>query len=323
MRPKVIKSVLKKKFNSFLNSIDDPKVKALVKEGTIITGGCITSMLLNEKVNDFDIYFTHKKIVLAVAEYYCKKFNESSKTHKAIAYDCARTYDKEYKEELEKKFGVKSKPSELYGSDPDRVRIIVQSVGNAGESPEAEEEELRLMETLELAGDIAFEKAEEEVGKGYNPVFITSNAITLSDKIQIVTRFYGEPSEIHDNYDFEHCKCYWTSRDNDLVLPPEAVLCTLNKELRYTGSKYPVCSVFRTRKFIKRGWNINAGQYLKMCFQISALNLTDIETLEDQLVGVDTAYFMQIIKALREKVESDSSFRPSSEYVMSIVDKIF
>ena len=34
--------------------------------------------------------------------------------------------------------------------------------------------------------------------------------------------------------------------------------------------------MIRTRKFLKRGWHINAGQYLKMCFQISELDLSDI-----------------------------------------------
>jgi hypothetical protein len=57
------------------------------------------------------------------------------------------------------------------------------------------------------------------------------------------------------------------------VLRAEALESILTKELRYVGSRYPLCSVIRTRKFLARGWTINAGQYVKMCFQISQLDL--------------------------------------------------
>lgn len=89
---------------------------------------------------------------------------------------------------------------------------------------------------------------------------MSTNAITLSHRLQIVNRFYGKPDEIHDNYDFVHCTNYWTSWDSELVLRPAALEALLTRELRYVGSKYPVCSLIRVRKFTARGWSINAGQ---------------------------------------------------------------
>ncbi|HXJ41375.1 MAG TPA: hypothetical protein VNH18_18985, partial [Bryobacteraceae bacterium] len=59
--------------------------------------------------------------------------------------------------------------------------------------------------------------------------------------------------------------------------------------------------LFRLRKFIKRGWSINAGQILKIAFQVSELDLNNLEVLEDQLTGVDVAYFVQLITKLKEK----------------------
>ncbi len=90
----------------------------------------------------------------------------------------------------------------------------------------------------------------------------------------------------------------------------------------YIGSKYPVCSLFRIRKFINRGWTINAGQILKIAMQISDLNLQDINVLEDQLIGVDSLYFMNLIKLFREK-QKKGDFVLTTSYVMSIIDKIF
>jgi hypothetical protein len=79
----------------------------------------------------------------------------------------------------------------------------------------------------------------------------------------------------------------------------------------------------RTRKFIKRGWQINAGQYVKMSFQISKLDLTNIFVLEDQLVGVDSIYFLNFIKALKEKQMKDSNFVLNQQYLSTVIDKIF
>lgn len=160
----------------------------------------------------------------------------------------------------------------------------------------------------------------EDDGKPpYRPVFMSTNAITLSHRVQIVIRFYGEPDAIHENYDYVHCTNYWTSWDGALVLRQPALESLLSKELRYVGSKYPVCSVIRLRKFIKRGWTINAGQILKAVMQISELDLTDPKVLEDQLTGVDSAYFMELMTKLREKDPE----KVNAAYLVEIIDRMF
>src|SRR3546814_19222919 len=61
---------------------------------------------------------------------------------------------------------------------------------------------------------------------------MSTKAITLSDKIQIVLRFYGEADAIHENYDFVHCTTYWTSTDANLTRRQPALERLLCKELR-------------------------------------------------------------------------------------------
>jgi len=141
----------------------------------------------------------------------------------------------------------------------------------------------------------------------------------LSGRIQIINRFYGEPDAIHENYDYVHCTNYWKSWDGKLVLRQAALESLLSRELRYVGSKYPVCSVIRLRKFIKRGWVINAGQILKMMMQITDLDLHDPLILQDQLTGVDSAYFCQLMTALKEKDPA----RVETEYLVEIIDRMF
>ena len=166
-------------------------------------------------------------------------------------------------------------------------------------------------------------KLKEKSKEKYRPKFLTSNAITLSDKIQVVVRFYGEVEELHKNYDYVHCTCSWSFHDNELNLPSRALEAIINKELYYMGSKYPLCSIFRARKYINRGYTINAGQYLKMAMQLNDLDLKNVEVLKDQLMGVDSTYMGMLIDAIAEKKKKDEKFEIDSGYVIELVNRIF
>lgn len=112
---------------------------------------------------------------------------------------------------------------------------------------------------------------------------------------------------------------YWESGTGNLVLKPEALEALLSRTLVYAGSQYPLCSVIRTRKFIKRGWRINAGQFLKMAMQIAELDMTNHEVLEEQLTGVDVAYFAEVI----DKIKAKDPERVDAAYLTEIIDRMF
>ena len=57
--------------------------------------------------------------------------------------------------------------------------------------------------------------------------------------------------------------------------------------------------------------------------QVSELDLMDVNVLEDQLIGVDSVYFMSLINQFRKMKEKDSEFVLTSGYIVSIIDKIF
>lgn len=313
MKAKTIKVVLRKKIDEWLASIEDEKVHELCASNTIVTGGAIASMLLREKVNDFDLYFRNHDVALAVANYYVSHFKP------------------EHKQGVECNIRVEDKDG--------RIKIVIQSAGIASEtgtekpyeyfeSKQEGEAGTYVSNVMTDPADIedTYEETEAKAlnteGEGkkkYRPVFMSTNAITLSDRIQIVLRFYGEPDQIHENYDYQHCTNYWKSWNNELILRPAALECLLTKELKYVGSKYPICSIFRLRKFIQRGWTINAGQVLKMCMQISELDLKDISTLQDQLTGVDCAYFLEVINKLKEK----DAEKVNHAYLVEIIDRMF
>lgn len=322
MKAKTIKAALRKKLDAWLATIEDEDVRKLAKKNTIVTGGCIASMLLKEKINDIDVYFRDAETTFRVADYYVRKFKErASAGHPFSIYVAGE----DEREEL-------TLPP-LSG----RIQIVCKSAGLATDNSEAAQYDYFESRPPEAAGDYVSEvmddvndildthddvtdAVQDAVSKEpYRPVFLSTNAITLTGSMQLILRFYGAPDEIHENYDFVHCTNYYDGGSGELVLRKEALEALLARELRYVGSKYPLCSIIRVRKFVARGWTINAGQILKMCMQLNALDLTNFKVLRDQLTGVDVAYFMQVVSALHEKDPE----KVDTAYLIEIVDRMF
>lgn len=309
MNSKNIKRHLKAKLKDWVSHIDNEEVKKIVEENTIITGGAMVSLLTGEAVHDYDVYFRTKEACIEVAKYYVDKWNKDH-ADKPVSLV--------WGELLEQRTGT----------DNGAVKCFVQSKGIADEDEQKNSNisynfESTAQEDEEVGVTSDKEQAEDDGKEKYRPRFITSNAITLSDKIQLVTRFYGEVEEIHKNYDFVHCTCAWSSWDNEVFLPQKALECIINKELYYVGSKYPLCSIIRTRKYIERGYHINAGQYVKMCMQLNELDLKDVKVLEEQLTGVDTTYFQIMIDELQKHQEETGSDKVDITYAMELINKLF
>ena len=311
MKPRNIERHLRQKVDDWLASIDDEAVHKLAADGTIVMGGAIASLLLDEKVNDYDLYFRNKETCWAVANCYVERFKENPPP----------------------KFrgtGEQMPPIEVHDDDG-RIKIVVKSAGIAGESeseyayfegdPDPTDQEAFLD-----AGFAAFEAIAEEDEKPYRPVFLSANAITLSDKVQLVTRFYGSPTDIRGGYDFVHVTNFWTSWSGKLTLRKDALLALLTKELKVIngGTLYPFAAICRIRKFLRRGFHITAGEILKLCFAISELDLRDYTVLEEQLTGVDWAYFVELLAFLDTHKDEclDEDGKLKTPYVLDLIDRM-
>jgi hypothetical protein len=274
---------------------------------------------MGEKINDYDYYFRTQETALAVAKYYVSVFNSSVRQTLTVPVT------PEVK--LERRLNCK-------GREEERVIIYMKSSGVASETqtdyryyesqPESAQDEFfgDVAAAMDTGDDIADGEELVKIARSkdkYRPIFLSENAITLSDKTQLVVRFYGEANELHENYDFAHAMCWFDYAKYDLVAPHEALECMLSKTLIYKGSLYPIASLFRIRKFIARGWRISAGQMLKIIFQVSKLNLEDRTVLREQLIGVDQAYMSQLLSTIAE----NKTDRIDSVYIAKLIDEIF
>jgi len=340
MKAKTIEKDILSTITKWALSIENKELQDLAINEAVVTGGCIASMFLQDPVNDYDIYFKNISTTFKLTCYYVEKMKQTSSAPLAIRitydspndanlalktsigsgciaignYESEQDYESEYHKEgfWDNKLILKVNPDTFtkpqdqisdFLDNANRVEVFVKSSGLA-ENDDLDQHEHSV----------------EENGK-YRPVFLSSNAITLSDKIQLVIRFIGTPAQIHESYDFVHATNYWTAKEG-LVTNSEALEALLAKELVYRGSKYPLASIFRTRKFIKRDWNLHIGNYVKMAMQLNEFDLNDLATLEEQLTGVDSLYMHSIISAIKSKRKDDESFKFNSLYVCELCDRM-
>lgn len=320
MKRNTIKLVIKQKLNAWFATIEDEAVRKMAQDGAILTGGAIASMLSGDMPNDYDIYFRDIQTTEAVARYYVDKFNFTNGVLETAA-GVQSSYNPSVRREARKN---------VKGIAEERVLIYMKSAGVASEEKtteyayfEMQDDDVaaEFIDSLRgtMAGSAGEVKEQLKKQKGpYRPVFFSENAISLSEKVQLVIRFYGEPDKIHDNYDYVHATCYYDYRDNKLELPADALEAIMSKTLVYNGSLYPLASIFRIRKFIQRGWRITAGQLLKIMWQISEIDLKNPAVLREQLIGVDQAYMRQLIWRLE-----NADQQIDGAYIAKLIDEIF
>lgn len=287
---KTIVSTIEHKAKDWIKTL--PKeLQEPVENTYILTGGAITSMLQGEIPNDYDFYFSDGEVAAKVANYYLSTLDvKNDRVSKVEAKNCG-----------------------------DRVKIMIKSAGIAGDG--ANLNDYRYFESRpEEELDSYFEQwhNQQPGPKPYKVAMISTNAISLYNDVQIITRFVGAPEEIHKNYDFVHCTNWYTHKDG-LVLNQAALEAILAKELKYVGSKYPICSMFRIKKFIQRGWTITAGEMLKIAWDINKLDLDKIEVLMDQLTGVDAAYFLEVISILKKQKDKQID----RTYLFEVINRVF
>lgn len=321
MQRKTIEKICKGKIYDWAKSVekDSPETAEIIKTQTMITGGALVSLLSGEPVNDFDCYFRSKDAAFKVATYYVNKFKDNNSKW------------------------INSKVSEFQiVDDGDRVRVVIKSQGvvakdEAGsaeinESPDesittdspTEQQYQYFEQTRGNEAETFLQSLVDRRNKenaNYEPVFISDNAITLSNQIQLVIRFFGEPEEIHKHFDFQHVLNVYTIWDDTLHLSLDALECIRTKTLKYQNSLYPVCSLFRLRKFISRGFKISAGQIFKIVWAIKELNLNDPDVLKEQLMGCDSYYFIELLDILNRDTQEGKTI--DQTYIANLVDIVF
>lgn len=293
MQKKTIDKIIRKKMLDWLDTLPIDLANK-VKSNILVSGGSIASMFLKEPINDFDIYIQDIEVLKELVDFYTRPLNINyldGRLKDIYLQDFMKDRDQFTLEE-----DLAERTIFLKSLHFDQIKIDINGAGKRFEIP-------------------GIEKIEDDI---FKVLFLSQNAISLTNDVQIVTRFSGKQEDIHKNFDYIHATNYWTWEDG-IITNIEAVESLLTKQLIYQGSLYPLTSVIRMKKFINRGWKISAGEILKMLFQVSDLDLRDPIILEEQLIGVDIAYFSTLIKLLNGVPPE----KWTSKFLMESIDKVF
>src|SRR3989304_3680324 len=177
MQVKTIEKNIRAKMEEWLKTITDDKLRGDVKENLLVSGGSIASMLLNQPVNDYDVYLMDIDVVKRLAIYY-------TQSDRNIVI-----FDGREKEKL-----VKSLNDGYIDNGGDkRILGIDRNNAHAISLRNLKADQIKLYFNGEKGGlkvlNVDLEKAY------YTPLYFSPNAISLSNQLQIVLRFHGTAEE--------------------------------------------------------------------------------------------------------------------------------
>lgn len=84
---------------------------------------------------------------------------------------------------------------------------------------------------------------------------VTTNAITLNNNFQLITKLTGQPTDVTKSFDYEHCRAYYIPETHVLYMTKLTYNCIMQKRL-VKHNVNPDASYSRESKFMNKGWKI-------------------------------------------------------------------
>lgn len=252
------------------------EIREKIRGKFFLAGGTLSSILTNEEVNDYDIYFTEYEALDAYMKAIAKKYDDITWKPRYV-----------YRNSNNKNGEVTITTTVMDVSDD----LYLQGVSN----------------------DPNYSSCDDSI-------FISENAVTFENKFQVIFRFIGEPEVITEQFDFDHCCAYIKHECNKgLVVPNHTIKSLMTKELKVRGTKYPIDTIHRSRKYIERGYTLDIVEMLKLVMAINDLSLRDTMVFRDQMIGIDALY----LRAFIETIDSGDVEIGNSESIFDILREAY
>lgn len=127
-------------------------------------------------------------------------------------------------------------------------------------------------------------------------------SVTKGMRYQLIVAEFGNPQEVIDKFDFTCCMGAFVPKDRTFVLGDHFLKHSSQRRLCFNASAgFPICSLWRAAKFVKRGWKFPAIEVIKLALSINHLDLKTHGELKRQLMGIDT----MLLKELTDTLEAD------------------
>jgi hypothetical protein len=131
----------------------------------------------------------------------------------------------------------------------------------------------------------------------------------VSDKhrVQLTRVKTGDPSSVIGSFDFTICQAAFNG--SDFLFSPDFFQHLAQRRLVYNiNAEYPLCSLFRTRKFIQRGYRFSGIEAIKLGLCLNNLKIRTYADLRKQLLGIDTLLLADLTASLKGEEEKTYEF---------------
>ena len=137
------------------------------------------------------------------------------------------------------------------------------------------------------------------------PPFVSANCITFKRKgrgrkvwtVQLITRFSGNPYDVFKNFDFTITTGAYRFWDADFYFGDRFFPDISARKLVFMGaSEYPICALWRTKKYQARGYDCPGSTIMHIGLAIVRLQIETYGELKKQLLGIDTIYLQKLLE---------------------------
>jgi hypothetical protein len=160
--------------------------------------------------------------------------------------------------------------------------------------------------------------------QGTLPSFRTTSALSYiieGERVQLIRKYFGSPEYIIGKFDFTVCMAAYVPggfADFQFVLGDNFLYDLAQKTLRYSPGAYPISSLWRVQKFIKRDFRLPAMEAIKLALAINNLQIDSYEVLKDQLEGIDTLFLKDLTDSMIDKKDA-YEFNEAIEFMENIL----
>ena len=166
-------------------------------------------------------------------------------------------------------------------------------------------------------------------------MFVTKNATTFKRSegrrkytFQLIKSFSGEAEDIFRNFDFTITNVAFDFERNSFVFGERFFQDVAARRLVYAGdSKYPICAMYRTKKYMARGFECSGATIMHIALCIVQLKIESYADLKKQLLGIDTIYLQGLLESFEPNAPVDYgefidlAFKRINERGMSIAEE--
>ena len=117
----------------------------------------------------------------------------------------------------------------------------------------------------------------------------------------VMPELFGSPTEIFKCYDFTVCMGAYDFSVNAFAFGDDFLKHIAQRRLVFhTGTMFPICSLLRVMKYVRRGFFISGMEIIKIGLSIHSLKIDNFKELRRQLQGIDTAFLADLTVNFKE-----------------------